>query len=391
MAEETPDGTVGVAADEEVGPDDLGPSMLVFPRETWDTSWREPRVRLYRQDPITTKWSLHGYFPIDTFTDDVVAQAFGGGRWIAQVIASDDRGKQDIRRSRRIELSGAYRPPIKSLPGLDPAGTAPAPSPGGPVPSEGPMVTGRMSPAEMISSLQVQQLIDISAAGRKAAPAVDYTPLILKGMEVLAAFLTRPKETDGLDVLRVELGQLREAVQAQANKPGPATSGIADVVEAMQSLMGLRDMISDGGGKKESGEDALYSLGGKLVEFLGNQKQPAAAEIPTGQLGATVGTMPTPTPTPVTAMPIWQQVLLRYARDMVNAATRGVDPNLAADYTAAMIPSEVEGAVREFLARPDADTVLVQVVPQMGQFQAWTVEYIKGLREAFSPEAGQEE
>lgn len=364
------------------------PNLLIFPKSEWDPSWRDPRVRISREDVATRKWELHGYYRLEEVGEDTIATEFGGGKWIAQVVAADDRGRQDIRRTRRFRLPGPYRPPIKILPGMAPAAapaSGPSSAPAVTMP-DGTVVSGRMSPAEILSNIQVQQLIDISAASRKSSPpVVDYTPLILKGMEVLAAFLTRPKETDGVEILRLEMQQIRESMQRQ---PGPAVTGIADVVQAIESLMGLRDVISGDGGKKEDGESALYSLGGKLVELMGNQQKPTPSPIPTGQPGATVGTIPTP---PSPAMPIWQQVLLRHAGSLMGAATRGVDPELAADYTAAMIPSEVEGAILEFLSRPDADKVLIQVIPPMGQFEGWAGQFIGALRKAFTPETGQEE
>lgn len=349
-------------------------------------------VRCSRWMDAGAEWVLHGRFIPQEFTAEKIAELFGGGRYKAVLFQRNERGVFVYENQRTFNVPGSYKPP-REVYGLPTTVATPAVAGNSPVTAAGaaplPAVEGRMSPAEMISSLQVQQLIDISSAGRKAAPAVDYTPLILKGMEVVMAFLSRPKETEGVEVLRVELQQLREQMRQDANKPGPAVTGITDLVQVIESVVGLRDVLSgDGGGKKDEGESALYGLAGKLLETMGN-KSPTPTPMPTGQPGATIGTIPSPTP--VTTMPIWQQVLQRHARDMVNAAMRNVDPELAADYTAAMIPSEVEGAILEFLARPDADKVLIQVIPQMAQFESWTTAFINALRLAFTPETGQPE
>jgi hypothetical protein len=67
---------------------------------------------------------------------------------------------------------------------------------------------------------------------------------------------------------------------------------------------------------------------------------------------------------------------------MLIAASRGVDPTLAADWTMNMIPSDLQGAVIELLRKPEAEGLVMQVLPDLAQYPQWVHDFVVTARES---------
>lgn len=373
-------------ASELPGGDDSEGSALLYGPDEIDPRWRDPVVRIYREDDRTKKPVFHGVLAVDEASEMLVAEMFGGGRWKAQIIATDELGQSNIKRSKVFSLSGPYHPPVKALPmGQRPEAAAAA------APMRGEVST-LPTANESLNAALVGSVIDLLKAQREGVgrnPIADWVPVLVPLASGLMALLSKmaEKKSEAPTEMVIALEQLRAELASMKDRPGPATTAVTDALEGIERIVKLTRNVKRMAGADDEAvppdpETAMWGMAGKLLEHLGPKGIPA----PTSeQPAAVIGTIP-PAPTPTAARPLWEQVLLNYRARLVDSAMRGVNPELVADVAVQFAPPQFVGTLQEFVQRPDMVAVASQVVPELQQFPQWTEQFFQALRGAVTGE-----
>lgn len=339
----------------------VGPQSFLF----FEDAGPDARVRLYREDDLSKKWIYHGLLAADEATEQLVVDLFGGGRWVVQLIGVDpESGKQRIQGTRSTKIPGPYRPPRGELPG-NKVVTVPVAAI-----SEGPVRGGERVPVnDVLNTVLVDRVLDVvqrSQRGQESGPPAWIEPMLRLLAPVIERVLDRPQQRDDPERTRIldELRDLRRDV-AERDRPGPAASGIADAVEAVKSLIGVKDLLE---GRDPNPDAAMWNGFGKLAEA-------ALRSVP--------GTPALPAPGPVETrepMPLWQQLLVRNKGYLLDAAMRGDDAADVADLAARLLPANVVGVAVEFVQQPNALDLTGQAIPELLQFPAWTQTFLGAFR-----------
>jgi len=380
------EGTVQAAEREaeEVSAGSTSVGLLFFPREDWERDWRDPRVRVLRQDESTQKWALHGTLAWDEAGQDKVTELFGGGRWLVQLIGADERGVSGIRKSQVHRLPGRYKPPT-SVPNT--ATTAAAGQPAQRVGVIGDGGDGSVSPSQALNVALVDSVIGLMKAMKETptrTPAMDWGPILASTMPVLTAIVTKimdgPKRDD---TLLHQLQAMQDEIVKMRDRPGPAANAITDALAGIERIVKVSSSIRDMSATPE-GETSIWgALGKEALSLLANaQRNQQQGQSVTRQDPA-VGMIAPPSPTPTggaPTMPLWQQLLLSQRTRLLDAASRGLDPELVADFAVQFLPEQHVGVMTEFLQRPDATTVLQQVIPELTNFPTWCEKLITAMR-----------
>lgn len=334
---------------------------------------------------MTKKYVYHGMLAMEEATETFVGGLFGGGHYRAQLRVTDETGRQIIKRSRDFALPGAYKPPAGELPGSPALASTRAVSPGTGA-SLSTLPPG-VSAGEALNSALVGSVIDLlkgmKEASRPATPSIDWGPVIAGGTTILTALVTklieRPATDSKAETLEL-LERFAAIVKAPVNQPGPAASSISDAVEAIRSLIEVKDMIG-GGGEKPDPTDVMLAGIPKLLEIMASQSGKPGQPKP--------GVAQPPALPPDT--PMWKRILLSQRNGILRSAAMGVEPDFAADVALTYLPQELTGAVTEFLALPDHVELAMQTIPELRSYSHWAAGFFKALHDAINaPEEPEE-
>ena len=373
-----------------------GPAVLCFPEGDPGNS----RVRIMREGD-DKRWVTHGYLATDEAGPEKVAELFGGGKWMAQLISAAETGRQQVMRSVVFRVPGPYRPPTGPLPGTAPA--VPVLAPGAPASTSGggadallsAIQRGNLSPREALDQAMVAQLLEISRVRQQGAP--DWAGVLTAVLPAIVEALFRR----GPDPQMVAMLERMEAKLSQQG--GPVSSGIGDITKAIEQLLSVRDRLRDSSDEGRSGDGE--GNGGLLKEGLGLiqtliQAQGAMATGP-GPAGPSripgkvevpaMTPAPVPAPDPGPARPLWQQLMQRHRGQLVDAARRGLPVEFVADMVMNYLPAEYVGVLTEFLARPDAAAVAMQEIPELAEFPKWNEKFWESLKEGTQEEGGDDD
>jgi hypothetical protein len=335
----------------------------------------DSRVAIYRRDDMTKKYVYHGILAMEEATETFVGGLFGGGHYRAQLRVVDDAGRPVIKRSHDFSLPGAYKPPTGELPGSPALASTPG-APGRTAASFSTLPPG-VSAGEALNSALVGSVIDLlkgmKDASRPTTPTIDWGPVIAGGTTILTALVTKLIERPATDS-KAEMLELLERfaaiVKAPVNQPGPAASGISDAVEAIRSLLEVKDMISGGGEKPDATDQMLAGLP-KLIEVMANQGRPPKRALPSE------------TPLPADT-PMWKRMLLGQRKGLLRSAAMGVEADFAADVALTYLPQELTGTVKEFLAMPNHVELAMETIPELRSYSTWTHAFFQSLSDAIN-------
>lgn len=334
-------------------------------------------IRVERLDEHTGRWVFHGY--MTDVTEAAISERFGGGRYKCKLLETDERGSRVIRKTREFTLPGPYRAPT-DLPGVRP--TVPAPVEQAAAAGAAHQAPERVSVNEMLNSALVTQLLDIMKVKSQPVQPSGPPPWLEAIAPVLPVLVERllarqPGLSPELVAMMEEFRSMRAELSA-LRQQGPVSGAMGDAIKAIRELMEVRDMIVPGGEGGGGVDAAMLGLGTKLLEKMGS----APAESPTVR-------PPTSGPPVPSSMPLWQQLLMRYRVQLVEAAMRGMDPGAVADLAAQFLPAELEGVAVEYVQRPDAATVASQVIPQLQEFPKWNADFWDALRSLLLDKEGE--
>lgn len=339
-----------------------GESELLFPEATSET-----RIRVGRLDDFTQKEVLHGYLNHVEQTELKVAELWGGGNYKVYLLGPDERGSMVVRRKRDFKLLGPYRmgTGIYGMPTPSSVG-APA-APAGVVVAD-PRIPVGSTAKELVESALLGKVLDLMEQKNKTTPALDWTPIIT-GVLGFIEVLVKPKQDPQASAIAEELRQLRGELDRMRHQPGPATHSITDVLGAVEQLANAKKLLSGGGDDDGERSSSLTGLLAPILQILAK--------------GGTVPAASVPSPSPQPAGdpgPLWTQLLRHYGRDFIGAAQRNIEPAFVADMAVRFVPSEHEGVLFEFVQRPDAAQVAMEVIPPLKQFPTWTAKVFEELK-----------
>lgn len=361
----------------------------------------QTRVRMMRE-AANKKWEFHGYLSTDEAGPERVAEMFGGGRYLVQLVTAQAEGPSRIKETKLIVIPGAYRPPVGPLPGMQ-AATYPEARP---APARGPgpgaaevdawtlatqrMQAGLLTPREALDQATVAQLLELTKTTRGNAP--NWGELLVQLVPLVLERVMTPR---GGDEVSAKLDRLIAVMEAQRQQ-GPVASSFADLTQAIEQVMGIRERLAEAGSGKSDDEEGggMLKMAMELVKTLAAAGQAQGAAAPAGSRipgKVEVPVAPSPDTTPGPGVPLWKQLLGHYRAQLLDAARRGLSPSLVSDIILNYLPSEYAGVLQEFLARPDADQVVIQEIPELAEFQSWNRKLWTDLRGAVSDQADEGE
>jgi hypothetical protein len=349
----------------------------------------EGRVGIHRRDDYTKKFVFHGYLTPSDATEAKVAELFGGGDYRLQLRYPDaETGHESIRAVKNFRLPGSYKPPTTSLPGV---GTPQAAPVVGTLPPGGIQVGSNSR--EMLDAAMTSQVMDLLKMSKEMRPSGDekVLPLVMAQMQSMQAMLLKVMEVmatprdvaDPTANMIAMMGVMAEMFKSRERAEAP--TDVTKLIEGMRALKDLSDDVNLPPGT--TGDPLMDSI----PRVLGVVEQLAAGQ---RRNNPPQGVVPVSTPTPLpvqSAMPLWQQLVIRSKGLLLNVASRGVDPAEAAQSMAVMMPEQHVGILKEMLVQPDAVSTLMNVIPELQNYPDWTKRFIATLQEVFREEEEEEE
>ncbi len=339
-------------------------------------------VRILRENDVTRAREFHGSLNFEQATPEYVTALFGGGTYRLQLIR---RGKSGdvIHRSMALQVPGAYRPPVGSLPGT----VAVTGSEAGDAADTTRLRDGSgMSPREMLDYAALSRLMEVMKQPVAAAPAGgtmlrDLAPIVAPLVAALGTILVE-RLTKG-PASDPAIAEIREALHRLQDKPGPAVTGLNDVFDAVEKFSQIRDKLTGGGAAAAEGGNDGDMWKGILrtgMEFLAQGRQgPPPQNAPPGTPGAPAQLPPGSDPA-AASMPPWYQMLQEYRGMLVEAAQKARNPSTSAGIVVEYCPDNYRGTLHELAQATNTETLLVQAVPELQHFPAWVTEFVEEVR-----------
>lgn len=330
----------------------------------------DSRFRLLRRSEESARWEVHGTFPRDNLSEERVAELFGGGKYWAQLLERTPAGGDTIARSCKFRIPGAYIPPIGRLPSVS------AVAPGAPQPSDAQPARGGATATtrEQLDMAMAAKVIELMNGNQSRG--MDWGPIIAAALPVVASGIsgmmammltmaTRKSETD--PVLIALLEKMEANSRREASAPGPIAGTMTDLTKSLKQLEEVRGLLKGGSDDDDGGEKGMWSKLPALLEGLmkGAQSSPASD--------------PAPDPADATRAP-WERLLRHYGPELIDAAHRGINADLAAGMIASYMPADATGVLVEFIQREDAVAAIAQALPEMQHFTTWTTQLVAALR-----------
>jgi len=163
-------------------------------------------------------------------------------------------------------------------------------------------------------------------------------------------------------------------------------TGNSDVTALIKGLKELKELSQD---PPEGTGDPILDSVPRVVDMLGHfaaSRQGAPAPVPTPQ-ALPPGQPAQPQPT----IPLWAQLLQSQKRSLLSVASRGADPEWAAQAAVALMPEQYVGVLKEFIAAPEHVSLAVQAIPELGNFPQWTQKFFAAVAEELSDDTDDED
>lgn len=359
--------------------DEVEPNSAVMRPKFFEAEGEYPGaeylIRLFRRDERSKEWVPQGKLTDDEATAEFIGRTFGGGYYRVIRHRMTDGGKWVFAGQTSFSNAGVYKPPRQFYDsvqderdqGVAPTRAAPV---AGPYPSAG----------ESLNAALVGSVIELLKAQREAAKvpvsSFEWGPILVAAVPVVQTLVTKLMEKPATDpVLLGFLQKVERDVAALEAKPGPTANAVTDVLDSIERIVKVSSKVRRLAGEDDAAdpETAMWNLGKKALEAMTG---PALAGSGTAPLAG-----PSPSPGPMALpKPLWERVLIRHGRDLLTAASRGVDPGLAAEWTVTMLPAEVQGAVSELVRKPDVVAIAMRVIPDLVHYPGWTEEFFVAAR-----------
>jgi hypothetical protein len=181
------------------------------------------------------------------------------------------------------------------------------------------------------------------------------------------------------DPLEVGL-RIAEAMNGRRNET-PVVSSPTPPWSEMFSIFkqGMEMGATASGGEGLGYLPVIEKLGGPLVDMLG--KLTAAKTNPT-VLKAQNGVKEMPKPIPTNP----EQYLTAYLPQLIGLAVKKKDPSFYADVVLDQVPESAHEYLIQTASRPDVVAYLTSLHSGVKEHEAWFLEFVKGIREAYEEE-----
>ena len=345
-------------------------------------------VNVYRLNETTKRWDFQFRLSPDELDPNVIQELRGGGKYKLQERVPAETGGYVFGRQRTMTIDGPVKP-LTMLPKSQVAGTVPgadsaAPTtvgaanilPGGVGMSEV-MTAGLMQVFEGMG--RASEMQSAALAQMMNRPQTDWGPILVAVVPLITQMMERP---DGL-------GQMEKI----ANILSVNQKGAGGLTETIEAVVAIRDLMTPPG---EGSGDPIVDLATKnlpaLIELMksgtaaGQSPEQIRAEaqkqLTTGAPTENVPAQPAPGD-----KPLWQQLLEHWGPRLVDQAKKDVDPESSAKVTLGNMPDHLRGTLREFLEKPDSQTILFQSVPGLLEYKNWAEDFFNTLVLEFDPNA----
>lgn len=375
-ARRKPGESAGKSPDESLTAMDLMGEQEGEPAGLFDAEPTEI-VRVHRLDDGNKKWLFHGRLTVEEANEERLAVLWGGGKYRIQLLRTTDDGRQVIAKTRFVDLPGPYRPPVSPLPtGKQEDAARPGPGVADVIAFQ---QGGGVGPQQALDMAVVSQVLDLMK-DMKSGPRADWTPVISAGLTavtgIVTAMLNRPREDNpALALLQDKLEDIQRRMEQPRTSPDSPAGMMRELLAAFRMMNEMRESV-DGRGESDP-MDKLLSVASRVLEH-------APLNNGAGQSVAAPAK-------PGSDVPLWQQMIVSQRGHFLRSAALGVDPELAADVTMAYLPDQSRGIVLELLARPDLPQVVIQVIPEMGNYRHWLTQFVDALRAINAPEPGNDD
>jgi len=321
-------------------------------------------------------------------TEEFLQESYGGGRWRCQEKVRDERGSWNISRTRTVMLAGPSKR-VEDMPIRN--------RPGGPT---GAPVVGTLNVAgeprgnsrEMLDAAMTSQVMDLLKMSKEVRPSSDdkVLPLVMQQVTAMQGMLMKvmevmstPREPvgDPMANMVAMMGVMAEMFKTRDRAEAP--TDVTKLIEGMRALKDLSDDVNSPPGS--TGDPIMDSI----PRVLGLVESLASGQRANSPMGGKP-TVATPNAAPQVQAPLWHQLIVRSKGLLLNVASRGVNPEDAAQSMTVMMPEQHIGILKEFLAQADAVSTLMNTVPELQNFPDWTKRFVAALTEMMKEDEGEE-
>lgn len=324
-----------------------------FPQEVdeaFDSIPAETQVEVYRWQP-DGDLGIVGRIPAQAFSTMEVARRWGAGKFKCVARVKD-------KKTNRV-IPGGVRQKTFSV---DPAA----------VPVKEAAVVGTIAPAGDAAGSGLAQLLALQGQVMQTI-----TTSLSSMMTAMAQMQQRPAEKgpDAMEMLD-KVGSLIKDIMP----PSTPAGSIKETMETVNEILDIKERMKP----EANDEDPIVSMVRdnlpRVLETLGkfaeqSRKVPAPAlprPTPTPKAlepsTTATGTSETAAATPESETPVWQVFLMRRLPQILQWAQRDKNPEVLAQAEYELMPDEVRGPLKAFLAEPDVVASIVKVAAPFAAF-----------------------
>lgn len=353
----------------------------------FDKSPEDSYCLVWRRHPVTKKLELLYRLSTAEATEERVAELSGGGEYVVREKVPGDQGGYVYGRQTSFNVGGAPRVPASSTPA--PANT-PADTEVGThgVPrAAGDVITAGILDFLKMSSEHARSMAEANRNAmaemmrlREPKSNIDTVALVTAIGGILGPILVemvKNKRDDGK-----QMDMMLRMMEAAKQSSSPM-SALKESVEAMATMLGLKEEFAGLGGKKDDDDDKLLALVVDAIPKLLAKK----AELDTGTPPPTdaapkslpAGTPPSSTLTPSPTMKPWQVALKPYRGMLLAMAKQGKNANNLVVGLMELVPNQTREIIGAFLTEPDCIEQFYEFIPEMKGFPRWTEAFFDAV------------
>lgn len=163
-----------------------------------------------------------------------------------------------------------------------------------------------------------------------------------------------------------------------------STTATKEHLEMMMSFLDLKIAAKELTAEPAGGEtgdpvmDTILANVPKVIGLMESQKGATPMTAPPTSTGAPVAGLPATTG----EAPVWGTWLLSHKQSFIAMARDGKNPEICADSLLELIlPVVLRGQLAEFMQQPDALATTLKYIPELQQYEQWTVDFLNRLFE----------
>lgn len=337
----------------------------------------EDVIYVQRRDEGTKQWVFQFNLAPEEGTISEVARLRGGGVYRMQLVGPNNEGNVVIRTQRTIHIDGPPRKLVqypKSYDKPDSKGQVAGSPAAGRVGIDDAITAGIINLLDAQGKASGLQMTAMQNMMQR--PETNWVPLLVAFAPVVEKLIAS-RTGEKVDVLGI-IKQTVDMVKEGTSQP----MAFKDMINTMKEVLELKDLAAP----VEAEEDPIMVLAKEnlprlLAVIEREQKRkgqfPTAAEVRTAIPGGVEGVPP---------VQPWQRGVIGYRKQLIAWAERAKDPEVCADFIFEMLPEAFKGSFREWLGGENAGDLLFQTLPELRNYEQWTIQCFTRLTDLFHPE-----